>query len=296
MSRQDPLIDPESPGRMRPPDRVVYAEGVLLDARDFTAEQTYHRSRLARLSAHLCDSGTVAGLRVEWQRRLEPGEDAGYPGGREERLRVSPGLAVDRLGRLIELRRDLCLRLESWYADRDPGALRTSLLNPPASEITADVFVRFASCERGKTPAFAGTTFDAAGAAVPSRLRDGGEVELVLRQEDAPGGPPLPVDPRGAIDPDAPAGDRLAALREAILDAWREGTDFTDSQGLLPAPEHAPGQDTTSVFLARLALGASDAGPEARPERKAADVTVYNHSRRFVYPPGALARWLGIGS
>ena len=49
------------------PDRVFYAEGVLLSAADFEAEQAYHRGRLARALAALHGSGTVAGLRVIWQ-------------------------------------------------------------------------------------------------------------------------------------------------------------------------------------------------------------------------------------
>lgn len=278
------LIDPRSPGQMVPPDRVVYAEGVLLDARDFTAEQTYHRGRLARVLAYAHGSGTVVGLRVEW-------EDQNESMGRSERLRVSPGLAVDRLGRLIELGRDVCLRLGNWYADQDAEALRTSLLNPPADAITADVFVGFKACERGKTPAFGGGPFDILDPTVPARLRDSAEVKLVVRQETEP---PLPTDPFSAVADAAPE-DRLETLCDAILDGWHEGTDFADQQGLLPAAEHPRGLDTTSVFLARVRFPATDAGAETRPERSD-DPTVDNHSRRFIYPPGALAHWLGIGS
>ena len=40
-------IDPLK-AKQQPPDRVFYATGVLLDAEDFSAEQTYHRAQLAR--------------------------------------------------------------------------------------------------------------------------------------------------------------------------------------------------------------------------------------------------------
>ena len=40
--------------------------------------------------------------------------------GRKE-LRVAPGLAVDRLGRLVELGVPVCLRLERWFATELAG-------------------------------------------------------------------------------------------------------------------------------------------------------------------------------
>jgi hypothetical protein len=33
----------------------------------------------------------------------------------EEEVRVAPGLVVDRLGRLVEVPRDACLRLDRWW-------------------------------------------------------------------------------------------------------------------------------------------------------------------------------------
>src|SRR5437870_11525741 len=87
------------------PDRVFYATGTLLDAADFSAEQMYHRGRLARALTYLHGSGTVAGLKVEWERPLMAGADPKFPAGREETLRVHPGMAIDRLGRIIEVPR-----------------------------------------------------------------------------------------------------------------------------------------------------------------------------------------------
>jgi len=59
--------------------------------------------------AFLAGGGTLAGLRVTHQ-AATTGEHA-VP----EEIRVEPGLAVDRLGRLIELPRPACLRLPRWY-------------------------------------------------------------------------------------------------------------------------------------------------------------------------------------
>jgi hypothetical protein len=61
--------------------------------------------------------------------------------------------------------------------------------------------------------------------------------------------------------------------------------------------EHAAGQDTTSVFLARVALPVGPVGNDGRPVRQdpfTTDVQVDNLIRRFAYPAGALAALQGI--
>lgn len=262
------------------PDRVYYATGVLLDAQDFDDEQLYHRGRLARALAYLHGSGTVAGLEVKWEKATAD---------RSERLLVKSGLALDRVGRIIEVPRDACLRLDRWF-DGETDAHLIGAFKPSASGVVADVFVRYVACERGKTPAFATGPFDALDAVKPSRLRDGYEVTLYPRQEPDP--PPLPQSAWPALSGDN--GAKKSALQDAIFAAWHEGNDSWDQDGPNPLPEHVPGQDRTSVFLARLVLPATLPGGGGRPLRTAKDVVVDNRSRRFVYPPAALARWVGL--
>lgn len=292
-TRPDPLAAPETPARAATLDRVVYATGVLLAADDFDAEQMYHRGRLARALAYLVGAGTAAGLRVHVNPAIAPGTDPALPAGREEELRVEPGLAVDRLGRLIEVPRAACLRLDRWYRAAPADDLVRALHGPPAGGVVADVFITFVACERGRTPAFAAGPFDAIDAAVPSRLRDGHELSLVLRREEAP---PLPEpawpDLAAETDPEA----RRALLRAAILDAWREGTDAWDERGPRPLAEHVPGQDPTAVWLARLTLPATP--PAAEGERPArtpgAPVIVDDRARPLALATAALARWMGV--
>jgi hypothetical protein len=295
MDRADPLsATPE------PPDRVNYATGVLLNAEDFEAEQLYHRGRLARALAYLHGSGTVAGLRVEWQRPLNPGDDPQLPAGREEGLVVQPGIAIDRLGRIVELQTPACIRLDRWYRGQPADALIEALhpRTPPLPDdpyggVVVDLFIRFHACERGKTPAFAAGPFDALDAVVASRLRDAYRLELVLRPEDAP---PQPRSrwPDGSAIADAPT--RAATLRSAIYDAWREGTDSWNDDGPLPLPEHAPGQNPTAIFLARLVLPATaEIDDLGRPTRTAGeDVTIQDEARPFVYPTDLLAQLAGL--
>lgn len=324
MSYPDPLTTPTTP------DRVFYAPGILLAADDFRAEQLYHRSRLARVLAYLHGSGTAAGLWV--YREALPNPDPAEDGPAEEadRLVVEPGLAVDRLGRLIEVPRRACLRLNRWFLSLPQDDV---FLNPATSGVMADVFIRFVTCDRGKTPAFAAGPFDALDAVQPSRLRDGYELSLRVRQEDAPPlpatpwqvqdtAPETPPDP-GEIpdmpgDPDSPPpGDtatvpieptqadrrdqqaralpdpdqRLQALRHnTLFDAWRDGTEQRDGDTLRPLPEHSPGQDPTDLFLARLTIPAIRT--DGRVQRDLSrEVVIDNYSRLFVYPTGALAEW-----
>src|SRR6266550_2360774 len=115
------------------------------------------------------------------------------------------------------------------------------------------------------------------------------EVKLYLRQE--PGPPPLPP-PAWPVFTRTDGARR--ELQDAIFAAWHEGDDSSDQGGPKSLPEHVPGQDPTSVFLARLLLPATLPATGGPPIRTAGEVVVDNRSRRFVYPPAALARWVGL--
>ncbi|MGA2410564.1 MAG: hypothetical protein ABSG46_09285 [Candidatus Binataceae bacterium] len=259
------------------PDRVYYAEGVLLGAVDFGDEQNYHRGRLARALACLCGSGTVSGLRVEYK----------GPKGPDEEIIVHAGLAIDRLGRLIELPRDACIRLDGWYRSQTATDLAEGF-HAAAGGVIADVFIRFMACERGKTPAFAAGPFDATDYVTPSRLRDGYHLDLVIRKEAKPGLPQSSLpDLAGESDP----AKRRAALHQMIFDSWNAPGRNRDQNGLVPLAEHAANQNTAAVFLARLIIPAAAGNP---PLRTAAAITPDNDSRAFAYSLSGLARWLGI--
>ena len=281
----DPLRKPAPVDRAALLDRVFYATGAMLDVGDFNAEQAYHRGRLARALAYLHGWGTVAGLRVSIDPAVPAAPDVE---GREETLVVSPGMAIDRLGRIIEVPRRACLRLDRWFEGQratDNGTdLRTAL---SAGTILADVFMAYVACERGRTPAFASGGFEALNAHSPSRLRDSYRLDLVIRPATAP----LPTNTWPDIFDAATAADRRTAIVEAILSAWREGTEFWDEtkDGPNPLIEHKAGEDTTAVFLARVTIPAA-AGPSGTPPVRSGAATVDNSARPIVFTAG---RWLG---
>src|SRR5438046_920922 len=190
-----------------------------------------------------------------------------------EPIERDAGLHDEPLGRIIEVPRDAPLPLDRWF-DEQSDAHLIGGFKPSVQGVVADVFVRLVPVDPGPTP---GSAY---------------EVKLYLRQEPDP--PPLPP-------PTWPVFMRTDGARKDLQDAifaawaaWHEGDDSCDQAGARPLPEHVLGQDPTSVFLARLVLPATLPASDARPVRTAREVVVDNRSRRFAYPPAALARWVGL--
>ena len=295
MSTQpDPLV-----GDLNP-DRLYYAQGVLLSAEDLTDEQSYHRGRLALALAYLHGSGTIAGLRVTY----DPADE--FPSD-DEQITVHPGVALDRIGRLVEVPRAACIRLNRWYTAQENDALNQAMFGAPFDGVIADLFLSFVVCERGKTPAFASGPFDALDAIAPSRLRDGYELSLVLRNRSEGEPPPLPISRYPQIltegTPDEIA-QSVNDFKNTLLDAYPR--DNTGPNNPEPGGEYPFGVDQTAVFLARVVIGATvnptageppvRTGPATEPDPEGGDpivvqpVTIDNHSRRFVFPTRAVVQ------
>jgi hypothetical protein len=269
-------------------DRLAYAEGVFLAADDLLAEQQYHRARLARALDYLVGHGTAAGLAVSATAATARDAD----GFGNDELRVSPGLAVDRVGRLIELSATRCTRLDRWLTREAPAApiadavARADLLHrermvasarpdadgrevlpgvPLGRHVVVDLYLRFAACERGLTPAFATGPFDALDAVTASRVRDAGELSLHLRDAVADPSTQLPDVPFQGL----PALDGTAAAltpwQDAVLGLWRHGTDAWRDRSEPARPPWLPADaDPTAVFLARLLVPVTDDDPTIR--------------------------------
>jgi hypothetical protein len=310
------MIRTQDPVRTRlHSERLHYATGELLGADDFRDEQTYHRRQLSRALLYLNGSGVIAGLRVVAHH--QPGQN-GAPD--EVELEVEPGLALDRVGRLIEVPREACLRLRRWFdyaASRDPRdedsddealdrddlrlAWRADGVLASGGAVVADVFLSFHPCDRGYTPAFASGPFDALDASQPSRVRDAYELTLVPRTEaDAELENQTGFDYWAGITGATPEA-RLALARERSLDAWTAlAPPATNHVGNFH--ENPVGVDPTAVLLARLRLPAG-----AAPQVTSAPVADWaaatwpnsganldNNVRNYLFPPAALRRVAGI--
>jgi len=284
-------------------ERPAYATGMLLDAQDFSDEQAYHRGRLARALGALAGGGTLAGLQVEYVPQSPT---------QAEEIRVQPGLAVDRLGRLVELPRPACRGLADWYADSaaaDGGdALRTGayddlarFLSPrlaesgptlPARAVVADVYLRFAQCAVGLTPSFAAGPFDALNAVSTSRIRDAYELLMVPRTGLSAVQRGLPLPPADPLVVTGNAAERRNAAQDAVLAAYVAGGHVGGTAvGPPPGPEHPPNIDTSAVFIARVLLPVGAADP---PQRTDEAPLVDNFARRFLASVPLLVQSAGL--
>jgi hypothetical protein len=302
-TRQDPLDLPTVP------DRVFYELGVMLDKDDFRAEQTYHRGRLARALAFLHGSGTAAGLLVR-----VPDPDGGAPTSPAsvavEEVHVAPGIAVDAVGRLIEVPSEHCVRLQKWLDAQGDGAVTGAPVDAHAAfdrvrqafhptvpggssgSLVIDVLLRFAACDRGKTPAFATGPFDALDAVQPSRIRDAFELQLVPRIESPL---PIPINPWPDLTGLDPAA-RAAQLRAAVFGAWDASLPQDPPADPMVPLWLDPKGEQRWLFLARLSIPATaPTGTVDLPARVTDQkVAVDNDLRPLVYTAGALARLGGL--
>jgi len=84
------------------PERLNLRDGALLTEKHFQTEQLYHRGQVSRLALHLHGAGTVAGLNVTYDPTT----------GDDVEVKVAPGMALDRLGRIVELQQHGALAME----------------------------------------------------------------------------------------------------------------------------------------------------------------------------------------
>jgi len=275
----------------QPPTRVSYSTGRMLGVEDFQAEQDYHRGRLARALLQLTGTGTVAGMLVQTDGNTDP---------TKLEIQVTAGMAIDRVGRIIEVPRTVCIVLQSWLTQyvtswqnqqsgNTPGT--TSIADPntaihDGAHLTIDVFATFVACTQGVTPCFASQDdYDATDAFSANRLLDSFAMQLVLRTDATP---KTPLDPWASLGANQPA---VAALQQSIL-AGTLGPQGT------PA-EYPPGFDQTAVFLARILVPAT-AGTSGNPPTwnltGFSNTSINNTARLFVILPSIVARWNGLGS
>ena len=263
--------------------RVFYSTGRMLGVEDFQAEQDYHRGRLARALLSLHGTGTVIGLNVTSNQSADLSQ---------LEIRVSPGIAIDRAGRILDVPVMVCIRPQAWLAGQTDSDV---ILAFKSGSLVVDVFASFAACTRGKTPSFATQDdYDATDAFTANRLLDSFAMQLVLRTDATP---LLPKDPwlsAGAVPTGgtSPTAAQVLALKQSVL----AGT-LTPATAAQEYPsENTKSFDTTSVFLARLLIAATQANATARPAVDLTKINIDNESRLFVLPSALMARWSGLGS
>lgn len=238
-------------------ERLRLFDGILLTADHFRTEQLYHRARLARLLGYLHGAGTVAGLDVVWR-------DAG--GGAMEVV-VSPGIAIDYRGRILEMGYESCLDIADWTADAlaDPersAQIATGRRGPEAGlpdHFRVDIFAEFAAFARRPEPAFATGNADQIDGTEATLAQDSLYLNMVIRDAGAIADPATDLLPESMISRLVPGAVDAAAIQAAKRQTlWRALAPRPDT--LAPSPDQPVTEhDLTrqafgGVFLARLAI------------------------------------------
>ncbi|MGD0931617.1 MAG: hypothetical protein ABR902_13285 [Candidatus Korobacteraceae bacterium] len=213
-------------------------------------------------------------------------------------IEVTPGLAIDRVGRMIEVPTTVCIRIQRWLANQSVSDLN-SALSSGKGNILVDVFATFAPCTRGVTPCFASQDdYDATDAFSPNRLLDSFAMQLVLRNDADPRLPQDPWLPAGPVPTGAVTATVTQSLKQSILSANSgpsANAPFTTS-GTAPV-EIPPGFDPSSVFLARISIPATPATTSGQPPTyQLNNISIDNLSRLFLYPASLVARAIGLVS
>ncbi|MEJ2043812.1 MAG: hypothetical protein P8X74_09580 [Reinekea sp.] len=211
-----------------PLERVNFAPGMMLGVDATVAEQTYHRMRVSRHNYWFHGVGTLFGLAVT----LDPVSSDDANSNTTTRLKVSPGIGIDGLGREVMSFEPYCVNLGDWFADQlaDPqnrladGEINTTTGSGKAINLL--ITMKYSACTTGLQPVLARKVNAGTDPVQASRTRDSLQLDII----PAPG-------------PDA----------AAIF--TRPGLALTDID---------PDTDTTSAEQAHLASLSGDAARLAR--------------------------------
>jgi hypothetical protein len=182
---------------------LQYHFGMLLGVDDLETEQGYHRGKHQMHQAWLHGKGVVWGLDVSINAERE--------------LMVTPGLAVDGMGRDLHLDTSACLDLAKWYdANKDEPGFEFADVHG-GRRFTVHVVARFDACKTRPVPSIADPCdSDSRGTSFARALET---IALELR----PGAAPAPWAPYHRLrvlfhlEPDSAAFADVIARRDTIL-------------------------------------------------------------------------------
>jgi hypothetical protein len=228
-----------------------------------------------------------------WRRAVSATTSDGNPsvsawtcvGPSQLEVEVTAGLAIDRVGRMIESPSTVCIFLQPWLASQSISDQNSAVKN---GNMLVDVFAGFVPCTQGVTPCFATQDdYDSTDAFSPNRLLDSFSMQLILRTDSSPQLPQDPWSGAGTVPTGGVTADVVKALKQHIL----------QNDGAPTPVEYPPipGFDTTSVFLARLSIPATLVAGIA-PELNLNAILIDNLSRLFLYPASLVARSVGLSS
>lgn len=163
----------------KPLERVNYEAGMLLGLEATRAEQTYHRQRVNRLQYWFQGAGTLLGLLV----KMVPPNSFADEDDQSIRLVVSPGIAIDGLGRELLSYEPYCVNLRDWLRLQDNNFLNSGL-TADKKNIQLCVTVRYQAASSGLQPVMMRKVNAGIDPIQPSRARDGILLEIIAGAPD----------------------------------------------------------------------------------------------------------------
>lgn len=161
----------------QPLERVNYTAGMMLSLPAINAEQRYHRQRVNRLQYWFQGAGTLLGLAVKQVAPVtaEAGEDQSL------RLVVSPGIAIDGLGRELLCHEPYCVNLRDWLEAQkaSDSAFLQNALTLDKNAIQLSVTIRYQAASSGLQPVLARTINGGIDPVQPSRVKDALLLEIL---------------------------------------------------------------------------------------------------------------------
>jgi len=142
--------------------------GMLLGVADFQTIDAYHRGKQWMHNAWLHRRGVVWGFKVSLS--YEHNE-----------IRVSPGLAIDGMGRELHLKQSVCLNLPAWLETHkgEPILIDNSELDGNQLTLNAHIRIQFRACLARQVPALMEPCEGGGASSAYSRILETVEVELV---------------------------------------------------------------------------------------------------------------------
>jgi hypothetical protein len=153
--------------------RVSYQPGMLLGLEATQAEQAYHRRRLNRHQYWFQGYGTLMGLKVSAQ----PATHTNAVDEIRTRLHVSPGVAIDGLGREVIINETYCINIREWVDAQTPEGLLEGYL-PADQKLWIAVYIRQKQCDVGKQPVLDAQLNMSTDRVQASRIQDGVGLEI----------------------------------------------------------------------------------------------------------------------
>lgn len=320
----------------QPLERVNYTAGMMLSLPAINAEQHYHRQRVNRLQYWFQGAGTLLGLVVKQNSPSATESEAKEDEAKDiedqsVRLVVSPGIAIDGLGRELLCHEPYCVNLRDWLEaqKKSNSAFLQNALTLDKSAIQFRVTISYQAASSGLQPVLARTINGGIDPVQPSRVKDALLLEILplsnqvrFPTELADEGEP-PVEEELPADDEPPATGlafRRAGLKQEPLDttapeSWLSKTEQLhitqlDSERerqlarlqlqLLYGPRSDVGalelegeyEELARVLLAVIEIPLrKELLPELSPILHPASIHINNLIRPFITTPDQL-RWL----